>query len=140
MASPSHLFRVVNEFVFMLVGALLVLFALTGRYLFNPRRPGWIALSARAHSLGTGNLAPSPSQQSCSGPAGREDRGRLAVAGGIDYALSRLGAVSMGWMALAGHGRHLRAQRLGFRGNHGSVGLNFWKLSAKGAGALWIPQ
>src|SRR5260370_1946522 len=45
MASPSHLFRVVNEFVFMLVGALLVLFALTGRYLFNPRRPGWIALS-----------------------------------------------------------------------------------------------
>src|SRR5260370_7378543 len=45
MASPSHLFRVVNEFVFMLVGALLVLFALTGRYLFNPLRPGWIALS-----------------------------------------------------------------------------------------------
>jgi hypothetical protein len=45
MPSPSHLFRVVNEFVFMLVGALLALFALTGRYLFNPRRPGWIALS-----------------------------------------------------------------------------------------------
>jgi hypothetical protein len=45
MASPGHLFRVVNEFVFMLVGALLVLFALTGRYLFNPRRPGWIGLS-----------------------------------------------------------------------------------------------
>jgi hypothetical protein len=46
MANPSHLFRVINEFVFMLVGALLMLFALTGRYLFNPRRPGWIALSA----------------------------------------------------------------------------------------------
>jgi hypothetical protein len=45
VASPSHLFRVVNEFVFMLVGALLVLFALTGPYLFNPRRPGWIGLS-----------------------------------------------------------------------------------------------
>jgi len=45
MASPSQLFRVMNEFVFMLVGALLALFALTGRYLFNPRRPGWIALS-----------------------------------------------------------------------------------------------
>jgi hypothetical protein len=45
MASPSHLFRVVNEFVFMLVGALLVMFALTGRYLFNPRQPGWIGLS-----------------------------------------------------------------------------------------------
>lgn len=45
MASPNHLFRVVNEFVFMLVGALLALFALTGRYLFNPRRPSWIVLS-----------------------------------------------------------------------------------------------
>ena len=45
MASPGSLFRVVNEFVFMLVGGLLALFALTGRYLFNPRRPGWIALS-----------------------------------------------------------------------------------------------
>jgi hypothetical protein len=45
MASPSHLFRVVNEFVFMLVGALLALFALTGRYLFDPRRPSWIVLS-----------------------------------------------------------------------------------------------
>jgi hypothetical protein len=45
MTSPSHTFRVVNEFVFMMVGALLVFFALTGRYLFNPRRPSWIALS-----------------------------------------------------------------------------------------------
>jgi hypothetical protein len=45
MASPGNLFRVLNEFVFMMVGGLLVLFALTGRYLFNPRRPGWIALS-----------------------------------------------------------------------------------------------
>lgn len=45
MPTPSQLFRVVNEFVFMLAGALLALFALTGRYLFNPRRPAWIALS-----------------------------------------------------------------------------------------------
>ena len=45
MPNPGHLFRVLNEFVFMLVGSLLVLFALTGRYLFNPRRPGWIGLS-----------------------------------------------------------------------------------------------
>jgi hypothetical protein len=45
MASPSHTFRVVPDFVFMMVGALLVFFALTGRYLFNPRRPSWIALS-----------------------------------------------------------------------------------------------
>ena len=46
MASPSHLFRVVNEFVFMLAGALLALFALTRPYLVNARRPGWITLSA----------------------------------------------------------------------------------------------
>ena len=45
MPNPGRLFRVINEFVFILVGALLVMFALTGRYLFNPRRPGWIALS-----------------------------------------------------------------------------------------------
>ena len=45
MVSPGNLFRVMNEFVFMLVGGLLVLFALTGRYLFNPRQPGWIVLS-----------------------------------------------------------------------------------------------
>ena len=45
MPNPGHMFRVLNEFVFMLVGALLVLFALTGRYLFNPRQPAWIALS-----------------------------------------------------------------------------------------------
>ena len=45
MPNPGHMFRVMNEFVFMLVGALLALFALTGRYLFNPRRPAWIALS-----------------------------------------------------------------------------------------------
>jgi len=45
MPSPGNLFRIVNEFVFMMVGALLALFALTGRYLFDPRRPGWIGLS-----------------------------------------------------------------------------------------------
>jgi hypothetical protein len=46
MASPTQLFRLVNEFVFILVGGLLVLFALTGRYLFNPRQPAWLVLSA----------------------------------------------------------------------------------------------
>jgi len=46
MASPSHLFRVVNEFVFMLAGALLALFALTRPQLLNARQPAWIVLSA----------------------------------------------------------------------------------------------
>lgn len=57
MPNPGHMFRVVNEFVFMLVGALLVLFALTGRYLFNPRRPAWIALSVVLVLWGLGTWA-----------------------------------------------------------------------------------
>jgi hypothetical protein len=51
------MFRVLNEFVFMLVGALLALFALTGRYLFNPRQPAWIALSIVLVLWGVGTWA-----------------------------------------------------------------------------------
>jgi hypothetical protein len=52
MANPDRLFRVINEIVFVLLGGFLVLFALTGRYLFfllslvsNPRRFFWLVLS-----------------------------------------------------------------------------------------------
>src|SRR5260370_42715906 len=82
MPSPSNLFRVINEFVFMLVGALLVLFALTGRYLFNPRRPGWIALSVVLILWGLGTWS-------------RARRSRIAV--------DRLGTkIGGGSLALAG--------------------------------------
>jgi hypothetical protein len=90
MASPSHLFRVVNEFVFMLVGALLVLFALTGRYLFNPRRPGWIALSVVLILWGLGTWS-------------RARRSRIAVdrlvtkIGGGSLALAGLIMLSLAW-------------------------------------------
>jgi len=90
MASPSHLFRVVNEFVFMLVGALLVLFALTGRYLFNPRRPGWIALSVVLVLWGLGTWS-------------RARRSRIAVdrlvtkIGGGSLALAGLIMLSLAW-------------------------------------------
>jgi hypothetical protein len=35
----------VTEFVFMLAGALLLWIALTGRYLFDARRPSWLLLA-----------------------------------------------------------------------------------------------
>jgi sulfite exporter TauE/SafE len=90
MASPTHLFRVVNEFVFMLVGALLALFALTGRYLFNPRRPAWIALSVVLILWGLGTWS-------------RARRSRIAVdrlvtkIGGGSLALAGLIMLSLTW-------------------------------------------
>ncbi len=45
MANPSQLLRVVNEAVFLLLGALFIWLALTGRYLFNPRSLAWLAMS-----------------------------------------------------------------------------------------------
>jgi len=51
MPRPDRLFRMVNEIVFVLLGGFLMLFALTGRYLFfalsltGPRRTLWLALS-----------------------------------------------------------------------------------------------
>ncbi len=46
MLSPANLFRLLNELIFVLLGALLIWVAATGRYFFNPRAPAWIALGA----------------------------------------------------------------------------------------------
>lgn len=46
MLSLANLFRVLNELVFVLLGVLLVWVAVTGRYSFNRRAPGWIGLGA----------------------------------------------------------------------------------------------
>jgi hypothetical protein len=43
--SPSHLFRMLTEMVFMFAGALLLFVGLTGRYLFDARRPSWLVLA-----------------------------------------------------------------------------------------------
>jgi len=45
MRNPNQLFRLLNEVLFILAGALLLLFGLTGRYLFDPRRPSWLVLA-----------------------------------------------------------------------------------------------
>ncbi len=44
MLSPAKLFRLLSEFVFVLLGLLLVWVAATGRYFFNRRAPMWIGL------------------------------------------------------------------------------------------------
>ena len=47
MPNSNQLFRLINEMVFMLVGALLLWVGLFGRvYLFDPRRPGWLVVTA----------------------------------------------------------------------------------------------
>jgi hypothetical protein len=102
MASPGHLFRVVNEFVFMLAGALLVLFALTCRYLFNPRRPGWIGLSVVLILWGLGTWRRAHSSRV---PADRVvtkiGGGSLALGGLIMLSLAWAPFRWAGWLLLA---------------------------------------
>ena len=46
MRDPFQMFRVMTEMVFMLAGALLIFVGLTGRYVFDARRPSWLVLAA----------------------------------------------------------------------------------------------
>lgn len=46
MVTPALLFRLLNEFVFILLGALLALMAVSGRYAVPGRSTMWIALGA----------------------------------------------------------------------------------------------
>ncbi len=46
MLSPAHLFRLLNEVLFVLLGVLLAWVGVTGRYFFNRRAPAWITLGA----------------------------------------------------------------------------------------------
>lgn len=45
MRSAPQMFRLVTEMIFMLAGALLLWIAVTGRYLFDARRPSWLLLA-----------------------------------------------------------------------------------------------
>lgn len=45
MQNINQLFRLMNEVVFILVGALLLWVGVTGRYMFDPRRPDWLLVS-----------------------------------------------------------------------------------------------
>jgi len=46
MPNSNQLFRLINEMVFMLVGALLLWVGVFGRYLFDPRQPAWLVVTA----------------------------------------------------------------------------------------------
>lgn len=56
MASTVQLFRLFNEFIFVLLGGLVMFVGATGRFLFNPRQPGWLVLSALVMFLGISAL------------------------------------------------------------------------------------
>ncbi len=46
MPSPANLFRMMTELIFVLLGGLLVWAGLNGRFMFDPRKPAWLALGA----------------------------------------------------------------------------------------------
>jgi hypothetical protein len=46
MLSPANLFRMLSEFLFILLGGILVWLGLSNRFMFNPRSPAWLGLGA----------------------------------------------------------------------------------------------
>src|ERR1700723_244360 len=60
MATPNNLFRLLSEFIMLLLGALLILLAATGRIGFPPRPRGGVALGAIIIFLGGGGAATRP--------------------------------------------------------------------------------
>jgi len=50
MITPANLFRMMSEFIFILLGGVLAWLGLSDRFLyasnFNPRSPGWLGLGA----------------------------------------------------------------------------------------------
>ena len=46
MLSPANLFRMMTEFIFILLGGFLMWLGLSNRFMFNPRSPAWLGLGA----------------------------------------------------------------------------------------------
>jgi multisubunit Na+/H+ antiporter MnhG subunit len=46
LLTPAHMFRMLNELIFVLLGGLMVWIGVTYHFFFDPRRPGWILLGA----------------------------------------------------------------------------------------------
>jgi hypothetical protein len=53
MLTPDKMLRVVIEFIFMLLGGLIVWLGLTGHIFFDRRRPAWLVLSIAVLIWGT---------------------------------------------------------------------------------------
>jgi hypothetical protein len=46
LLTPAHLFRTLNELIFVLLGGLMVWVGLAYHFFFDPRRPAWLLLGA----------------------------------------------------------------------------------------------
>jgi len=46
MLNPANLFRMMTEFIFILLGGFLMWLGLNNRFMFNPRSPAWMGLGA----------------------------------------------------------------------------------------------
>jgi hypothetical protein len=46
LLTPAHMFRMLNELIFVLLGGLMVWLGLSYHFFFDPRRPGWVLLGA----------------------------------------------------------------------------------------------
>ena len=60
MLNPANLFRMMTEFIFILLGGFLVWLGLSGRLVpgnFNPRGPAWLGLGAALIYWGARTLA-----------------------------------------------------------------------------------
>jgi hypothetical protein len=57
MRDPLQLFRLLIELIFVLLGGLLIWLAVSGRFLFNPRRITWLLLAGLAIIYGLVALA-----------------------------------------------------------------------------------
>jgi hypothetical protein len=44
MPTPASLLRMTNEVIFVLLGGLLMWIGMSHRFLFDPRKPGWLGL------------------------------------------------------------------------------------------------
>jgi hypothetical protein len=90
MPNSNQLFRLLNEMVFMLVGALLLWVGLFGRYLFNARGVGWLVVTAAVIFWGLRTWF------QASGVRGRGERAATRIAGG-SLAIVGILLLSLGW-------------------------------------------
>jgi hypothetical protein len=44
MLNPANMFRMMTEFVFILLGGFLIWLGLSNHFLFNPKSPAWLGL------------------------------------------------------------------------------------------------
>jgi hypothetical protein len=60
MLTPANLFRMLTEFIFVLLGGFLVSVGLSHRFFFDPRRPGWLLLGGVLVYWGARAIAKTP--------------------------------------------------------------------------------